>query len=50
MKNKLLLTKKRSLAAQKLTEKRNEKNRLETRADSLNTQLESVDGEIPTEL
>lgn len=50
MKNKLLLTKKRSLAAQKLTEKRNEKNRLETRADSLNAQLESVDGEIPTEL
>lgn len=50
MKNKLLLTKKRSLAAKKLTEKRAEQKRLNTRADGLNAQLEGVPDEIPAEL
>lgn len=50
MKNKLLLTKKRSLASKKLTEKLAEQKRLNTRADGLNAQLEGVDGDIPTEL
>ena len=50
MKNKLLLTKKRSAAAKKLTEKRAEEKRLKTRAAGLDAQLEAVEDEIPAEL
>ena len=49
-KNKLLLTKQRSLKAKKLTEKRAEEKRLNTRAAALDAQLEGVEDEIPTEL
>ena len=49
-KNKLLLTKQRSLKAKKLTEKRAEEKRLTTRAASLDAQLEGVEDEIPAEL
>lgn len=50
MKNKLLLTKKRSMKAKQLTEKRAEEKRLTTRAAALDAQLEAVEDEIPTEL
>ena len=50
MKNKLLLTKQRSLKAKKLTEKRAEQVRLNTRAAALDAQLEAVTDEIPAEL
>lgn len=50
MKNKLLLTKQRSLKAKKLTEKRAEKVRLNTRAAALDAQLEAVTDEIPADL
>lgn len=50
MKNKLLLTKQRSIKGKKLTEKRAEENRLNTRAAELNSQLETVVDEIPAEL
>ena len=49
-KNKLLLTKKRSAAAKKLTEKRAEEKRLNTRAAALDAQLEGVEDEVPAEL
>lgn len=49
-KNKLLLTKKRSMKAKQLTEKRAEEKRLNTRAAALDTQLEAVEDEIPAEL
>jgi HK97 family phage major capsid protein len=49
-KNKLLLTKQRSLKAKKLTEKRAEEKRLNTRAAALDAQLEAVEDEIPAEL
>lgn len=49
-KNKLLLTKKRSAAAKKLTEKRAEEKRLTTRAATLDAQLEGVEDEVPAEL
>ena len=49
-KNKLLLTKKRSAAAKKLTEKRAEEKRLSTRAAALDAQLEGVEDEVPAEL
>ena len=49
-KNKLLLTKQRSLKAKKLTERRAEEKRLNTRAASLDAQLEAVEDEIPAEL
>ena len=50
MKNKLLLTKQRSLKAKKLTEKRAEEKRLNTRAAALDTQLAAVIDEIPADL
>ena len=50
MKNKLLLTKQRSLKARKLTEKRAEETRLHRRADDLNAQLDAVEDEIPADL
>ena len=50
MRNKLLLTKQRSLKAKKLTEKRAEEKRLKTRAAGLDAQLEGVTEEIPAEL
>ena len=50
MKNKLLLTKQRSLKAKKLTEKRAEEKRLNTRAAELDSQLSAVVEEIPAEL
>lgn len=50
MKNKLLLTKKRSLKAKTLTEKRAESKRLQTRADALNAQLDAVEDDIPADL
>lgn len=50
MKNKLLLTKKRSMKAKQLTEKRAEEKRLNTRASQLEAQLEAVEDEIPAEL
>lgn len=50
MKNKLLLTKQRSLKAKKLTEKRAEEMRLNTRAAALDAQLEAVEDEIPADL
>lgn len=50
MKNKLLLTKQRSLKAKKLTEKRAEQTRLNTRSAELDRQLEAVTDEIPAEL
>lgn len=50
MKNKLLLTKKRSMKAKQLTEKRAEEKRLTTRAAALDAQLEAVEDEIPAEL
>lgn len=50
MKNKLLLTKKRSMKAKQLTEKRAEEKRLSTRAAALDAQLEAVEDEIPAEL
>lgn len=49
-KNKLLLTKQRSLKAKQLTEKRAEQVRLNTRAAALDTQLEAVTDAIPAEL
>lgn len=49
-KNKLLLTKKRSLKAKQLTEKRTEERRLKTRAEALDAQLETVEDDIPAEL
>lgn len=49
-KNKLLLTKKRSAASKKLTEKRAEEKRLTTRAAALDAQLEGVEDEVPAEL
>ena len=49
-KNKLLLTKKRSAAAKKLTEKRAEEKRLNTRAAALDAQLEGVEDEVPADL
>ena len=49
-KNKLLLTKQRSLKAKKLTEKRAEEKRLTTRAAALDAQLEAVEDDIPAEL
>lgn len=49
-KNKLLLTKQRSLKAKKLTEKRADQKRLTTRAAALDAQLEEVVDEIPAEL
>lgn len=49
-KNKLLLTKKRSLKAKQLTEKRAEEKRLTTRAATLDAQLEAVEDDIPAEL
>lgn len=49
-KNKLLLTKKRSLKAKQLTEKRAEEKRLTTRAAALDTQLEAVEDDIPADL
>lgn len=50
MKNKLLLTKKRSLKAKQLTEKRAEEKRLKTRAAGLDAQLVGDEDEIPAEL
>ena len=50
MKNKLLLTKKRSMKAKQLTEKRAEEKRLTTRAAALDAQLEAVEDDIPAEL
>lgn len=50
MKNKLLLTKQRSLKSKKLTDKRAEEKRLQTRAAGLDAQLEEVEDEIPAEL
>lgn len=50
MKNKLLLTKKRSMKAQQLTAKRAEKKRLDTRSAELDEQLAGVTDEIPAEL
>ena len=50
MKNKLLLTKKRSMKAKQLTEKRAEEKRLKTRAAALDAQLEAVEDEIPADL
>lgn len=50
MKNKLLLTKKRSAKARQLTEKRAEEKRLNIRAAALDAQLEAVTDEIPEEL
>lgn len=50
MKNKLLLTKKRSAKAKQLTEKRAAEKRLKTRADELDEKLEAVEGEIPADL
>lgn len=50
MKNKLLLTKQRSIKAKKLTEKRAEEKRLNTRAAELDSQLSAVVDEIPAEL
>lgn len=50
MKNKLLLTKKRSTKAKQLTEKRAEEKRLTTRAAALDAQLEAVEDDIPAEL
>lgn len=49
-KNKLLLTKKRSAAAKKLTEKRAEEKRLNTRAAALDAQLEEIVDDVPAEL
>lgn len=49
-KNKLLLTKKRSMKAKQLTEKRAEEKRLTTRAAALDAQLEAVEDDIPAEL
>lgn len=49
-KNKLLLTKKRSAAAKKLTERQAEKKRLTTRAAALDAQLDEVTDEVPAEL
>lgn len=49
-KNKLLLTKKRSLKAKQLTEKRAEEKRLKTRASDLDAQLDEVEDDIPAEL
>jgi len=49
-KNKLLLTKKRSLKAKQLTEKRAEQKRLNTRAAELDSQLDAVEDDIPVEL
>lgn len=49
-KNKLLLTKKRSAAAKKLTEKRAEEKRLNTRAAALDAQLEDIEDDVPAEL
>lgn len=49
-KNKLLLTKQRSLKAKKLTEKRAEEKRLLTRAAALDAQVEAEENEIPAEL
>lgn len=49
-KNKLLLTKKRSLKAKQLTEKRAEQKRLNTRAADLDSQLDAVEDDIPAEL
>lgn len=50
MKNKLLLTKKRSFKSKQLTEKRAEEKRLTTRAAALDAQLEAVTDEIPADL
>lgn len=50
MKSKLLLTKKRSMKAKQLTEKRAEEKRLTTRAAALDAQLEAVEDDIPAEL
>lgn len=50
MKNKLLLTKQRSLRAKKLTEKRAEQTRLNSRSAELDRQLEAVTDEIPADL
>ena len=49
-KNKLLLTKKRSMKAKQLTEKRAEEKRLTTRAAALDAQLEAVEDDIPADL
>ena len=49
-KNKLLLTKKRSLKSKQLTEKRAEEKRLKTRASDLDAQLDEVEDDIPAEL
>lgn len=49
-KNKLLLTKKRSLKGKQLTEKRAERKRLLIREKELDEQLDSVEDNIPVEL
>ena len=49
-KNKLLLTKKRSMNAKQLTEKRAEEKRLKNRAADLDAQLDAVEDDLPAEL